>query len=83
VVWEESIIQLPDTVRMLFLSATIPNAKGKRPALPSPVIWLFDEVFFGFRVFGLDRSHPQSAMPRRGDREAACASAGCSLTGIA
>lgn len=27
VVWEESIIMLPDTVRFVFLSATIPNAK--------------------------------------------------------
>ena len=27
VVWEESIILLPDTIRFVFLSATIPNAR--------------------------------------------------------
>lgn len=27
VVWEETIILLPDTVRLVFLSATIPNAR--------------------------------------------------------
>ena len=27
VVWEESIILLPDSVRFVFLSATIPNAR--------------------------------------------------------
>ena len=27
VVWEESIIMVPDKVRFVFLSATIPNAK--------------------------------------------------------
>jgi ATP-dependent RNA helicase DOB1 len=27
VVWEETIILLPDTVRFVFLSATIPNAR--------------------------------------------------------
>lgn len=27
VIWEETIILLPDTVRLVFLSATIPNAR--------------------------------------------------------
>lgn len=27
VVWEESLIMLPDTVRYAFLSATVPNAR--------------------------------------------------------
>ena len=52
VVWEESIILLPDTVHFVFLSATIPNAKQYAEWVSSQTPGDFSTPFhFGLRVF--------------------------------